>query len=163
LSSTAPPFACHFWLRVCSPHQEFLFAVPSRFVPSGAREFRGAQVLNPVCSGLFRLDADRPSQHKGDTSLLAHELLYFPSFDACERPTLVEEHPAMTMQLSRLVAHPASKAFDRSFDDESLVADPRDSVRPAQFVEQKLLSLLKTNAVPVSYTLLRSRASGRSR
>jgi hypothetical protein len=49
------------------------------------------------------------------------------------------------------------------FDDECLVADPRDGVRPAQLVEQKLLSLLKTNAVPVSYTLLRNRVSGRSR
>jgi hypothetical protein len=57
------------------------------------------------------------------------------------------------------VLNPRSHAFD----DECLVADPRDSVRPAQFVEQKLLSLLKTNAVPVSYTLLRNRVSGRSR
>ncbi len=69
----------------------------------------------------------------------------------------------MTMQLSQPAATLASKAFDRSFADESLVADPRDSVRPAQFVEQKLISLLKTNAVPVSYTLLRNRVSGRNR
>ena len=56
-----------------------------------------------------------------------------------------------------------SKSRRDSFEDESLVADPRDSVRPAQYVEQKLISLLKTNAVPVSYTLLRNRVSGRSR
>jgi len=55
------------------------------------------------------------------------------------------------------------KTRNDNFGDESLVADPRDSVRPAQFVEQKLISLLKTNAVPVSYTLLRNRVSGRSR
>jgi len=60
-------------------------------------------------------------------------------------------------------AHVATKPRARGFDDESLVADPRDSVRPAQFVEQKLISLLKTNAVPVSYTLLRNRIGGRSR
>jgi len=69
----------------------------------------------------------------------------------------------MTKQLSLTTAGTASKSRPHSFDDECLVADPRDSVRPAQFVEQKLLSLLKTNAVPVSYTLLRNRISGRSR
>jgi len=69
----------------------------------------------------------------------------------------------MTKQLSVVATATASKSRSHSFDDECLVADPRDSVRPAQFVEQKLLSLLKTNAVPVSYTLLRNRVSGRSR
>jgi hypothetical protein len=68
----------------------------------------------------------------------------------------------MTTQLSSTAARSA-KARERNFDDECLVADPRDSVRPAQLVEQKLLSLLKTNAVPVSYTLLRNRVSGRNR
>lgn len=68
----------------------------------------------------------------------------------------------MTTQLSSPAARLA-KTRERNFDDECLVADPRDSVRPAQLVEQKLLSLLKTNAVPVSYTLLRNRVSGRSR
>jgi len=69
----------------------------------------------------------------------------------------------MTKQLSPVAAAATSKSRSHSFDDECLVADPRDSVRPAQFVEQKLLSLLKTNAVPVSYTLLRNRVCGRSR
>jgi hypothetical protein len=69
----------------------------------------------------------------------------------------------MTKQLSPLATVATSKARSHSFDDECLVADPRDSVRPAQFVEQKLLSLLKTNAVPISYTLLRDRVSGRNR
>jgi hypothetical protein len=54
-------------------------------------------------------------------------------------------------------------ARGHGLDDESLVADPRDSVRPAQFVEQKLISLLKTNAVPVSFTLMRNRIGGKSR
>jgi hypothetical protein len=61
------------------------------------------------------------------------------------------------------VAAATTSKSSHAFDDECLVADPRDSVRPAQFVEQKLLSLLKTNAVPVSYTLLRNRVSGRNR
>lgn len=69
----------------------------------------------------------------------------------------------MTRQLSVVATATTSKSRSHSFDDECLVADPRDSVRPAQFVEQKLLSLLKTNAVPVSYTLLRNQVSGRSR
>jgi hypothetical protein len=69
----------------------------------------------------------------------------------------------MTKQLSLVATQTTSKARSHSFDDESLVADPRDSVRPAQFVEQKLISLLKTSALPVSYTLLRDRVSGRSR
>jgi len=69
----------------------------------------------------------------------------------------------MTLQRSLVVSPTALMARARSFEDESLVADPRDSVRPAQFVEQKLISLLKTNAVPVSFTLLRNRVSGRSR
>jgi hypothetical protein len=77
-----------------------------------------------------------------------------------------KELPAMTLQRSLVATHSAqvaSKPHSLGFDDESLVADPRDSVRPAQFVEQKLISLLKTNAVPVSFTLLRNRISGRSR
>ena len=69
----------------------------------------------------------------------------------------------MRTQLFPVAVQTTSKSRSRSFDDESLVADPRDSVRPAQFVEQKLISLLKTNAVPVSYTLLRNRVSGRTR
>jgi hypothetical protein len=69
----------------------------------------------------------------------------------------------MTKQHSLMAKASTSKSRGQSFEDESLVADPRDSVRPAQFVEQKLISLLKTNAVPVSYTLLRNRVSGRSR
>jgi hypothetical protein len=69
----------------------------------------------------------------------------------------------MRTQLFPVATQTTSKSRSRSFDDESLVADPRDSVRPAQFVEQKLISLLKTNAVPVSYTLLRNRVSGRTR
>jgi hypothetical protein len=70
----------------------------------------------------------------------------------------------MTKQLSHAAAQATmSRPHTHGFDDECLVADPRDSVRPAQFVEQKLMSLLKTNAVPVSYTLLRDRVSGRSR
>jgi len=69
----------------------------------------------------------------------------------------------MTKQPSLVAAATTSVPRSHGFDDECLVADPRDSVRPAQFVEQKLLSLLKTNAVPVSYTLLRNRVSGRSR
>jgi len=70
----------------------------------------------------------------------------------------------MTKQLSLAAAEVnMSRPHTHSFDDESLVADPRDSVRPAQFVEQKLMSLLKTNALPVSYTVLRDRVSGRSR
>ena len=69
----------------------------------------------------------------------------------------------MRTQLFPVAVQATSKSRNRSFDDESLVADPRDSVRPAQFVEQKLISLLKTNAVPVSYTLLRNRVSGRTR
>lgn len=69
----------------------------------------------------------------------------------------------MTKHLSSVAASTTAKPRSHSFDDECLVADPRESVRPAQLVEQKLLSLLKTNAVPVSYTLLRNRACGRSR
>jgi hypothetical protein len=69
----------------------------------------------------------------------------------------------MRTQLFPVAVQTTSKSRSPSFDDESLVADPRDSVRPAQFVEQKLISLLKTNAVPVSYTLLRNRVSGRTR
>jgi len=69
----------------------------------------------------------------------------------------------MAKQLSFVAPVTTAKSGSHSFDDECLVADPRDSVRPAQFVEQKLLSLLKTNAVPVSYTLLRNRVSGRNR
>jgi hypothetical protein len=69
----------------------------------------------------------------------------------------------MTKQPYFLTTQSATLPRNRSFDDESLVADPRDSVRPAQLVEQKLISLLKTNALPVSYTLLRDRVSGRSR
>lgn len=69
----------------------------------------------------------------------------------------------MTKQPYFLTTQAATLPRNRSFDDESLVADPRDSVRPAQLVEQKLISLLKTNALPVSYTLLRNRVSGRSR
>jgi hypothetical protein len=69
----------------------------------------------------------------------------------------------MTKQLSPVASQTTLKSRGHSFDDESLVADPRDSVRPAQFVEQKLISLLKTNALPVSFTLLRNRVSGRSR
>jgi hypothetical protein len=59
------------------------------------------------------------------------------------------------------LAHAASRV--RGIEDELLIADPRDSVRPAQFVEQKLISLLKSNAVPVSYTVLRQRINERSR
>jgi hypothetical protein len=70
---------------------------------------------------------------------------------------------SMRTQLFPVATQATSKSRIRSFDDESLVADPRDSVRPAQFVEQKLISLLKTNAVPVSFTLLRNRVSGRTR
>lgn len=69
----------------------------------------------------------------------------------------------MAKQLSLVAPATTAKSRSHGFDDECLVADPRDSVRPAQFVEQKLLSLLKTNAVPVSYTLLRNRVSGRNR
>jgi hypothetical protein len=69
----------------------------------------------------------------------------------------------MRTQLFPVAVQTTLKSRSRSFDDESLVADPRDSVRPAQFVEQKLISLLKSNAVPVSYTLLRNRVSGRTR
>lgn len=69
----------------------------------------------------------------------------------------------MTKQLSLVGAQITGKPRAHSFDDECLVADPRDSVRPAQFVEQKLISLLKSNAVPVSYTVLRDRVSGRGR
>jgi hypothetical protein len=69
----------------------------------------------------------------------------------------------MRTQLFPGAVQTTTKSRRQSFDDEALVADPRDSVRPAQLVEQKLISLLKTNAVPVSYTLLRNRVSGRSR
>jgi hypothetical protein len=69
----------------------------------------------------------------------------------------------MTKQLSLVGAQTSGKSRTHNFDDECLVADPRDSVRPAQLVEQKLMSLLKSNAVPVSYTLLRDRVSGRGR
>jgi hypothetical protein len=70
---------------------------------------------------------------------------------------------SMTKQRTPVAATTTAKPRSHSFEDECLVADPRDSVRPAQLVEQKLLSLLKTNAVPVSYTLLRNRVCGRSR
>ncbi|CAN5290380.1 hypothetical protein BH10PLA2_BH10PLA2_29600 [soil metagenome] len=69
----------------------------------------------------------------------------------------------MTQQPFLVASPTALMSRGPGFDDESLVADPRDSVRPAQFVEQKLISLLKTNAVPVSFTLLRNRVSGTRR
>ena len=61
------------------------------------------------------------------------------------------------------IADVLAKPRAAGFADESLIADPRGSVRPAQVVEQKLISLLKTNAVPVSFTLQRNGVSGRSR
>jgi len=69
----------------------------------------------------------------------------------------------MTKQLNTHATAAGLKLRSHVSDDECLVADPRGSVRPSQLVEQKLLSLLKTNAVPVSYTLLRNRVNGQSR
>jgi hypothetical protein len=41
--------------------------------------------------------------------------------------------------------------------EESLVADARAGLTPAQMVERKLLSLLKTNPLPVSQMMAGSR------
>jgi hypothetical protein len=65
-----------------------------------------------------------------------------------------------------MIEHHVRKAIrsDPTSRDESLVADPRDRLSPAQMVETKLLSLLKTSAVPMSYMLARSQlVGGRSR
>ena len=54
----------------------------------------------------------------------------------------------------------SSPRADQQDSDETLIADPRGHLRPAQQVERKLLSLLKDTMLPVS--LLRVPASGDS-
>jgi hypothetical protein len=46
--------------------------------------------------------------------------------------------------------------------EEALVADPRAALTPAQMVERKLASLLKTQPLPVSH-LMTARRTSRSR
>jgi hypothetical protein len=45
--------------------------------------------------------------------------------------------------------------------EEVLVADDRAALTPAQLVEQKLVYLLKTHALPVSHVRTGARAPGR--
>jgi hypothetical protein len=54
---------------------------------------------------------------------------------------------AFQEQLSRFKVFPSVPA---PFPEESLVADRRGELTPAQMVEQKLVSLLRGKAVPVS-------------
>ncbi|HMC88756.1 MAG TPA: hypothetical protein VKI17_04370 [Gemmataceae bacterium] len=54
----------------------------------------------------------------------------------------------------------SSRRADQQDSDETLIADPRGHLRPAQQVERKLLSLLKDTMLPIS--LLRVPASGDS-
>lgn len=46
--------------------------------------------------------------------------------------------------------------------EETLVVDVRSNVRPAQYVEDKLITLLKSEAVPVSHARLTTLCKGRN-
>jgi hypothetical protein len=47
--------------------------------------------------------------------------------------------------------------------EESLIADTRAGLTPAELVERKLVSLLKSNPLPVSHVQLRSGSMSRGR
>ena len=46
---------------------------------------------------------------------------------------------------------PAASSASLAAHEESLVADTRAGLRPAQMVERKLITLLKSSAVPMSH------------
>jgi hypothetical protein len=56
----------------------------------------------------------------------------------------------MLHQPGSTVPRPASLVTGATASDEALVADTRAGLTPAQFVERKLLALLKSNPMPVS-------------
>jgi hypothetical protein len=55
----------------------------------------------------------------------------------------VNEQPGRDIEDDRAPPNPVP-------DEETLVADPRGDMTPAQFVERKLVTLLRTAALPVS-------------
>jgi hypothetical protein len=64
---------------------------------------------------------------------------------------------------------PAAKRLSQSPPEEALITDARAGLTPAQMVERKLVSLLKSNPLPVSHVQLeagpfrrRSRDNGRA-
>jgi hypothetical protein len=59
------------------------------------------------------------------------------------KETAVNEQPSWDIEDDR--APPGTVA-----DEETLVVDPRGELTPAQFVERKLVTLLRTAALPVS-------------
>jgi hypothetical protein len=64
-----------------------------------------------------------------------------------DRPPVMPRAAASQEPLSRFTVFPSLPA---PFPEESLVADRRGELTPAQMVEQKLVSLLRGKAVPVS-------------
>jgi hypothetical protein len=53
--------------------------------------------------------------------------------------------------------------FSPTTSEEALVADIRAGLSPAQMVERKLVSLLKSNALPVSHVQVRTGSITRGR
>lgn len=64
-----------------------------------------------------------------------------------EMPAASRGRQVFRQPLNRFVAHQATPAEA----EESLVADARGSLSPAQMVEQKLVSLLKGKMLPLSH------------
>jgi hypothetical protein len=56
-----------------------------------------------------------------------------------------------------------SRHFERGPSDEVLIADARASLRPAEWVERKLISLLKSVYLPVSHVRTTPLCKGRGR
>jgi hypothetical protein len=59
------------------------------------------------------------------------------------KESAVNEQPSQDIEDDRAPAGPAP-------DEETLVADPRGEMTPAQLVERKLVTLLRAGALPVS-------------
>jgi len=70
-------------------------------------------------------------------------------------PALDREGPASPGALSDVAAVQDSQPEPL---EESLVADARAGLTPAQMVERKLVALLKSNPLPVSHMMAGSRA-----
>ncbi len=65
---------------------------------------------------------------------------------------MIHQHEARTPRRPLNAAH-----------EEALIADTRAGLTPAQLVERKLMSLLKSNPLPVSHVQMMSTGLTRSR
>lgn len=91
------------------------------------------------------------------------------------RPSTRTMSPENTEKYSSDISGPAASPFRSSPDvprtsdyenhevpEETLIIDVRGGLRPAQLVEDKLISLLKTVAVPVSHARMTTLCKGRN-